>query len=128
MKLFGRIVLAAFLVLALAAAGILGWFFFYQGDLPDVRQLASFSPDAPGVVVDACHSRPISVAPSVEIGKEFRDAINAAEQETLLGFRCAGFLLCESPYRNNLRYALDEYGLPGKFAGASVKNGCLPFI
>lgn len=111
MKLFARIGLAALLVLVLAIAGILGWFFFYQGDLPDVRQLANFAPDASGIVVDACLSRPISVVPALEIGKEFRDAINAAEGQRLLDFRSAEFLLCESQRRNNLRYDLDEYRL-----------------
>lgn len=111
MKLFARIGLAALLVLILAIAGILGWFFLYEGDLPDVGQLANFAPDASGIVVDGCFSRPIPVASALEIGKEFRDAIKAAEQGTLLPFRTANFLLCESEHRNNLRYVLDEYRL-----------------
>lgn len=112
MKLFAKTALAAFLVLVLPIAGTLGWFFFRQGDLPDVRQLANFAPDAPGVVVDPCLSQAITVAPALEIGKEFRDAIKAAEQKALLDFRSADFLLlCESEHRNNLRLALDEYRL-----------------
>ena len=111
MKLFARIILAAFLVLVVAIAGILGWFFFYQGDLPDLRQLANFAPDAPGVVAAPCFTGPISVVPAAEIGKEFRDAVKAAERETLLPFLSAGFLLCESERRSNLTHVLDEYRL-----------------
>lgn len=111
MKLFVKIALAAFLVFVLAVAGILGWFFLYQGDLPDVRQLANFAPETSRVVADACLYRPITVVPALQIGKEFRDAIKAAEPETLLPFRTANFLLCESEHRNNLRYVLDEYRL-----------------
>lgn len=111
MKLFAKIALAAFLVFVLALAGILGWFFLYQSDLPDVRQLANFAPETSRVVADACLSRPITVIPALEIGKVFRDAIKAVEPETLLHFHLADFLLCESRQRNNFEYVLDEYRL-----------------
>lgn len=111
MKLFAKIGIVAFLFLVLVIVSILGWFFFYQGGLPDVRQLARFAPDASEVVADACLSRPISVVPAPEVGKAFRDAVKAAEQETLLPFLTADFLLCESQRRSNLRYALDQYRL-----------------
>jgi membrane carboxypeptidase/penicillin-binding protein len=111
MKTLLKIGLTVFAIFALALAGILGWFFFYTGDLPDVGQLAQFTPDSPAVVYGPCLLKSSTVVPLSQIGKELRDATGAAETEKMRYFQVARFVLCGQKRRSNLKYALDQYRL-----------------
>lgn len=111
MKILPKIGLTVFALFALAIVGILGWFFLYAGDLPDVEQLAQFAPDAPAVVSVPCLLKSITVVPASKVGKELRDAIQAMEPEKMRSFQVASFTLCGEKRRSNWKYALDEYRL-----------------
>lgn len=111
MKLLPKVALKVLLVFILGVVGILGWFFFYQGDLPDVGLLTQFAPEAPGVVSDVCLSKAITVVPAREVPKQMRAAIQAAEPEETRPFQVARSLVCGPKRYTNLSYALDQYRL-----------------
>jgi len=60
LKLPAKLVLTGLLMLILTATGALGWFFFYNGDLPEVGLLTPFAPNTAGVANDSCLSHPIA--------------------------------------------------------------------
>ena len=111
MRLLLKLALSVFLVVILVIIGILAWFFFYQGDLPDVGLLAQFAPDAPGVAPDPCLSLPITVVPAREIAQTIEVAIKATESETNRPFQVARSLICGWERHGNLTYAMDQYRL-----------------
>ncbi|SRR6266404_625693 len=111
MKTLMKIGLAAFALFVLWIAGICGWLFLYTGDLPDVGRLEQLTPDAPAVVSVPCLLKPITVVPASQIGKELRDAIQAAEPERMRFLQVASFALCGEKRRGNMKYALDHYRL-----------------
>jgi hypothetical protein len=111
MKILLKLGLAVLAMFTLTIAGILGWFFFYLDDLPELGRLAQFAPDAPTVVSDPCLLKPTTVVPASQIGKELSDAIGAAEPEGMRSLQVARLILCGEKRRSNLKYALDQYRL-----------------
>ena len=112
-------------MLILTATGALGWFFFYNGDLPEVGLLTPFAPNTAGVANDSCLSHPIAVVPAREIAQEVAVAIKAAERETIRPFEVTRSLLCGRQRLGNLRYALDQYRLVWRIRWRFTKDQLL---
>src|SRR5215470_15732348 len=108
MKILLKLALAVFLLFVFLIVGVAGWFFLYQGDLPDLRLLAQFAPSAPGVGSGPCLTRAVAVVPAREISEEMRKAVEATESETMPPVQLARFLVCKQRH-GNLRYAVDQY-------------------
>jgi hypothetical protein len=78
-----RIVLRALLTWrsspCLSASECFCWFYFYSGDIPHVSELTELAPDSVATIRDHCSGTPIQVIPSRVCGKNFRNALRAAE-------------------------------------------------
>ena len=57
--------------------GMIGWFFFYSRDLPDVHSLARFAPTTAAPVSDKCLPNATVAIPYDAIGANLRSALNA---------------------------------------------------
>lgn len=78
---------------------VLAWFFFYSGDLPDIKAIARYAPKQASSVSDACLERGVVAIPSDALGYNFRAALNAAEGYdragySLLSFRISRTMFC----------------------------------
>jgi penicillin-binding protein 1A len=76
-----RIVFVSILLVVLLAGASIGWLFWYKSDLPDIRSLAAFSPDAPTAVpnVNICQQmRQIIAVPARDLAV-LRKALTAAD-------------------------------------------------
>src|ERR1700756_2853824 len=79
MRVFLTICLIGQLGVALMLLIGLGWFFFYSGDLPDLKTLAEFSPQAATHVPDPCLKTESIAIPYDSIGENLRTALGAVE-------------------------------------------------
>jgi penicillin-binding protein 1A len=79
MRLFLRLLLSLFCVLALAAAAAAYWLFFYSADLPNVASVAQFAPEAETQATDPCSRRVSTAIPYSSIGNSLHSALSAAE-------------------------------------------------
>ena len=108
-----RIALKALLALAAFAVVVvlvcLCWFYFYSGDLPYFAELAQLAPDSDATVSDHCSGTPIRVIPSASVGKNLRNALRAAEDQSdeILAFQVSRKLFCNSGIRTGMRHLLE---------------------
>jgi membrane carboxypeptidase/penicillin-binding protein len=108
MRLLLTIVFAGLVLVILVMAVMLGWFYFYTRDLPDVAHLAQFAPNAPAVLTDACLTSPVTVLPAAQIGKTVRNAIAVAEPYRAQSLMVARSLLCGPRIFKSLSYGMDQ--------------------
>jgi membrane carboxypeptidase/penicillin-binding protein len=109
-----RVVLKALLTVAafaaVAVAVCLCWFYFYSSDLPHFSELAKFAPDSPATLSYQCsNGSPVQVIPSGSIGKNLKDAVHAAEDESdeILSRQISFDLFCNSQRRMLRRHVLE---------------------
>jgi membrane carboxypeptidase/penicillin-binding protein len=108
MKLLVTIVFAGLVLVILVMAALLGWFYFYTRDLPDVAHLAQFAPSAPAVLTDACLTSSVTVLPAAQMGKTLRNAIDVTEPRRAQSLIVARSLLCGPRMLRSLSYGMDQ--------------------
>jgi membrane carboxypeptidase/penicillin-binding protein len=108
MKLLVTIVFAGLVLVVLVTAVMLGWFYFYTRDLPDVAHLAQFAPSAPAALTDTCLTGSVTVLPAAQTGKTLRNAIDVAEPRRAQSLIVARSLLCGPRILRALSYGLDQ--------------------
>jgi membrane carboxypeptidase/penicillin-binding protein len=77
----GLLAIASIVVLLIAV--LTGWLFFYTADLPNIKALSTFAPDAPTNIADAyiCGEKAAVVAVPTSQVTDVRNALFAAEGE-----------------------------------------------
>jgi len=93
-----------------AIAGVCGWLFVCIADLPDIKHLSKFAPNAQLPVFDPCLASPSMAIPFDRIAKTLRDALATAEPAELLSDQVARTLMCNRRGRAG-RYHLNAFRL-----------------
>jgi membrane carboxypeptidase/penicillin-binding protein len=98
MRIVLRILSAVAALAVLAGGACMGWLYFYSGDLPNYKTLASFAPDSTAIVFDYCFGRPVQAIPAMSIGTNLQHAVRAAEGENddAIALQVSRQLFCDS--------------------------------
>ena len=85
-RILARALGIIFGLIVLLTAAVLMWFFYYSGDLPDIKAMARYAPSHASRVSDPCLESDIVAIPEGAIGYNFRAALNAAEGHERAGY------------------------------------------